>query len=180
MAPKAPKEPKVPDNLDSITEVAEAHVTALHGRTRKANKHRKFVDTKDYIHLANAFIDAYGCIQGQYPCLSLVCLDAMLTKYCQLIKIWLKIQKDVNTSVKDIDLNVSTHLESRGMDPTDAVDKSWEVKMTEFWKSFKLSPPVPSLSRALFFLLEANWAKFEARKELATIDRLHQRQKLLS
>jgi hypothetical protein len=62
----------------------------------------------------------------------------------------------------------------------DAVDESREVKMTEFWKSFKLSPPVPGLARALFFLLEATRAEFEAREELATIDRLHQRQKLLS
>ncbi|PLW30897.1 hypothetical protein PCASD_15483 [Puccinia coronata f. sp. avenae] len=40
MAPKAlkaPKEPKAPDDSDSITEVAEADVPALHGRTRKAN-----------------------------------------------------------------------------------------------------------------------------------------------
>jgi hypothetical protein len=62
----------------------------------------------------------------------------------------------------------------------DAVDESREVKMTKFWKSFKVSPPVPGLARALFFLLEATWAKFEACEELATIDRLHQRQKLLS
>jgi hypothetical protein len=56
---------------------------------RLYEKHREFVDTKDYIHLANAFIDAYGCIRGQYPRLSAVRLDAMLTEYCQLIKIWL-------------------------------------------------------------------------------------------
>ncbi|PLW15310.1 hypothetical protein PCANC_18374 [Puccinia coronata f. sp. avenae] len=40
MAPKAlkaPKETKAPNDSDSITEVAEAEVPALHGRTRKAN-----------------------------------------------------------------------------------------------------------------------------------------------
>ncbi|PLW43809.1 hypothetical protein PCANC_18373 [Puccinia coronata f. sp. avenae] len=91
----------------------------------------------------------------------------MLTEYLQLIKVWLKIQKDFNTLVEDIHLN-------------DAVDQCWEVKMTEFSKAIKHSPPVPGLARGLFFLLEATRAKFEARKELATIARLHERQKLLS
>jgi hypothetical protein len=62
----------------------------------------------------------------------------------------------------------------------DAVDQCWEVKMTKFSKAIKYSPPVPGLARGLFFLLEATCTKFEALKELATIARLHERQKLLS
>ncbi|PLW21558.1 hypothetical protein PCANC_03960 [Puccinia coronata f. sp. avenae] len=104
----------------------------------------------------------------------------MLTEYLQLIKVWLKIQKDFNTLVEDIHLDVGPCLERRGMDPTDAVDQCWEVKMTKFSKAIKHSPPVPGLARGLFFLLEATRAKFEAREELATISQLHERQKLLS
>ncbi|PLW24336.1 hypothetical protein PCASD_06533 [Puccinia coronata f. sp. avenae] len=76
----------------------------------------------------------------------------MLTEYLQLIKVWLKIQKDFNTLVEDIHLDVGPCLERRGMDPTDAVDQCWE----------------------------ATRAKFKAHEELATIAQLHERQKLLS
>ncbi|PLW53522.1 hypothetical protein PCANC_07201 [Puccinia coronata f. sp. avenae] len=113
-------------------------------------------------------------------------LNGMLTEYTQLIKAWVIIQKDFQTAEHNKQDDMTTRLARRGMDSTiffllkNAVDDHRVIHLFPLVMALGTTRPLKQLAKGIFFLVEATWAEYNARKQLLALDRLHKRQALMS